>query len=86
VTVGVRPDALKPDEKENGLPVRVDIVETLGASVTVYGVLEGFDAPLVALLPAAAHVQAGEMLNLGFDPHDAYLFDARGAAFARKRP
>jgi multiple sugar transport system ATP-binding protein len=86
VTVGVRPDALKPNEKDNGFPVRVDIVETLGASVTVYGVLEGYDAPLVALVAAAEHVNAGEMLNLGFHPHDAYLFDARGAAFARKRP
>jgi multiple sugar transport system ATP-binding protein len=86
VTVGVRPDALKAGGENSGLAVRVDIVETLGANVTVYGMLDGYDAPLVALMPAAEPVAAGETLSLGFDPHDAYLFDARGAAFARRRP
>ncbi len=87
VTLGIRPDALKrasEAERINRLTVRVDIVETLGGSLTVYGLIDERDAPVVALLPASEVLTANEPLRLDFSPDDAYLFDAHGKAFARK--
>ena len=88
VTLGIRPDALRRAqagvEETNRLDVRVDIVETLGGSLTVYGLIDQQDAPIIALLPASDVLTANEPLGLGFRPDDAYLFDARGKAFARR--
>ncbi|MBU6297026.1 MAG: sn-glycerol-3-phosphate ABC transporter ATP-binding protein UgpC [Alphaproteobacteria bacterium] len=90
VTIGVRPDALKraqaPDGRSNSLTVRVDIVETLGGSLTVYGLIDKQDAPVIALLPASDALTTEEPLRLSFCPEDVYLFDAEGRAFARNRP
>jgi multiple sugar transport system ATP-binding protein len=86
VTLGIRPDALHaapPGKSGNALEVEVDIVETLGATLNVHGLLADSGHPVTALLPAAAHPRAGQGLRLGFKPAEAYLFDASGDAIAR---
>ena len=86
VTVGVRPDSLhrKVSRGDNALAFEIDIVETLGGSLSLHGLLTGTEAPFTALLPASERVVAHEMLRLGFRPEDAYLFDVEGQAFPRK--
>ena len=87
VTLGIRPDALHIEpagQRGNALDFEVDIVETLGATISVHGLLAGSRHAVTALLPASAHCRAGQVLRLGFKPGEAYLFDAQGDAFARQ--
>ncbi len=86
VTVGIRPEALAratPAARGNILSVTVDVVESLGHTHGVYGLLSGVEAPVCALLPGALNLPAGDTLRLHFAPEDAYLFDAAGNAFTR---
>lgn len=87
VTLGIRPDALHaapPGKGGNALEVEVDIVETLGATLSVHGLLADSGHAVTALLPGAARPRAGQGLRLGFKPAEAYLFDAHGDAIARR--
>ena len=87
VTLGIRPDALHIEpagRRGNALDFEVDIVETLGATISVHGLLAGSAHAVTALLPASAHCHVGQMLRLGFKPAEAYLFDGQGDAFPRQ--
>ena len=87
VTLGVRPECLKPVSSKSGpvnrLGMTVDIVETLGGAVAVYGAIVGEDTRICALLPPQGHCHSGDQIQLGFDPVDAYLFAEDGTAFGR---
>ncbi len=86
VTLGVRPDSLhkKAVRGDNAVAFEVDIVETLGSSLSLHGLLPGTRTSLTALLPASDRVVAHEVLRLSFHPEDVYLFDAEGLAFPRQ--
>lgn len=72
--MGVRPESLAADD--NG-PVRlvVDMVEQLGASTLVHGILEGTQTALVASLPGIETVESGAVLGFSVAGEALHLFD-----------
>jgi multiple sugar transport system ATP-binding protein len=89
VTLGVRPEHLRVEEREGGdgaagFPATVALVEYLGDSTIVYAQVDGV-AEMVSLKcrPEELCPEAGERVMLGFDPVRGHLFDADGAALPR---
>ncbi|MCO6414648.1 ABC transporter ATP-binding protein [Siccirubricoccus sp. KC 17139] len=76
VTLGVRAEALVPAAQ--GLPVRVERVERLGAEALMHGALSGSGEMLVARLEAAQIVAHPPGTSLLLMPSRAVLFDAGG--------
>ncbi|MFP3938739.1 MAG: ABC transporter ATP-binding protein [Thermoanaerobaculia bacterium] len=83
VVAGLRPEALRlaarePEPGVEGpggvaLPVRVALVEWLGAELYVHA--EAGDGELMARLPPDAPAGVGDRLELAFDPAELHLFD-----------
>jgi multiple sugar transport system ATP-binding protein len=83
VTLGVRPEHLKPGVGDNCIHAKVSFVDQLGGSCYAY-----FDFPqaamsLTAELPGRHSLAAGQALSLRVPPEQAYLFNEQGLAFAR---
>ncbi len=76
VTVGVRPENLKPIEDKGGgwLRLKVLMSETLGADTLVHGTVG--DAQVTARLPGAATYAPDSLLAFGSKPEHTLLFDA----------
>jgi sn-glycerol 3-phosphate transport system ATP-binding protein len=75
VKVGIRPEHLRPDP-DGPLKLRVRVVEHLGASVNVHGVLPETEAEVIASLSGGALPAPGETLPLSVAPEQLHLFDA----------
>jgi multiple sugar transport system ATP-binding protein len=78
ITVGVRPEAWRvvgPDE--GGLPVKVTVVEELGADAFVYGTsgVEGTPNNIIVRVSKRDTVQKGETIHVTTDPHNVHVFD-----------
>jgi sn-glycerol 3-phosphate transport system ATP-binding protein/multiple sugar transport system ATP-binding protein len=80
VTLGIRPeswiiaDALGKD----GIPLKVELVESLGAEVFVYGVPDGDgDAPRITVRTDKKHRPAlGDLVRVTPTAHELHVFDA----------
>ncbi len=87
VKVGVRPESLHRQAGDNGLTLTVDVVETLGAARSIYGIVPGADPgaamSVCAVLAADDPARHDEVVTLYFAATDAYAFDATGQAFPR---
>src|SRR5919107_1339991 len=71
VTVGVRPENWRLVGENEGLPVRVTVVEELGADSFVYGTSDAEGAPshvIVRVSGRDIHPQKGEILHVTTDP------------------
>ncbi|WP_432477333.1 ABC transporter ATP-binding protein [Nocardioides sp. GXQ0305] len=78
ITVGVRPEAWRVvSDGEGGLPVRVTVVEELGADSYVYGTcdVEGTPGNVIIRVSGRNHPQKGETLYVTTDPQDVHVFD-----------
>jgi multiple sugar transport system ATP-binding protein len=78
VTVGVRPENWRlVTAEEGGLPVRVTVVEELGADSFVYGTcdVEGTPSNVIVRVSGRHHPQKGEMLYVTTDPEHVHVFD-----------
>ena len=78
ITVGVRPEAWRlVSENEGGLPVRVTVVEELGADAFVYGSsgVEGAPNNIIVRVSARDSVHKGETIHVTTDPHSVHVFD-----------
>jgi multiple sugar transport system ATP-binding protein len=78
VTVGVRPEAWRlVSENEGGLPVRVTVVEELGADGFVYGTsgVEGTPHDIIIRVSARDSVHKGDTLYVTTDPNKVHVFD-----------
>lgn len=78
VTIGVRPEAWRiVSKEEGGLPVKVAVVEELGADGFVYGTCEAEGAPhdLTIRINARDTVHKGETIYVSTDPHHLHVFD-----------
>ena len=73
VICGVRPEHLVPDA-EGPLPLRVRVVERLGATINVHGLLDGTDTELVVSLPGPAAPAPGEIFRLVPAPDQLHYF------------
>jgi multiple sugar transport system ATP-binding protein len=78
LTLGVRPEALLPQERGE-LVGRAEVVERLGERTLVHVLLD--DGTLVvAEAQRDSDVNAGDPMQLRFDPRHVHLFDASGTA------
>jgi multiple sugar transport system ATP-binding protein len=77
ITVGVRPEAWRIVGSDEGLPVRVTVVEDLGADAYVYGTsgIEGTPNNIIIRVNGRDHVQKGETIYVTTDPHNVHVFD-----------
>ena len=72
VTLGLRPERVQIGD--SGAPMRVTIVEELGATRLVHGVLGGQD---VTLAQDAEGPPPSDLVHVTFKPEDAHFFDAK---------
>ena len=78
VTVGVRPENWRlVGDSDGGLPVKVTVVEELGADNFVYGTsdVEGTPGSVIVRLSGRASVHKGETLYVTTDPNHVHVFD-----------
>jgi multiple sugar transport system ATP-binding protein len=78
VTVGVRPESWRMvTAEEGGLPVKVTVVEELGADSFVYGTcdVEGTPSNVIVRVSGRNHPQKGETLYVTTDPQSVHVFD-----------
>src|SRR6478609_2367354 len=78
VTVGVRPENWRlVSSEEGGLPVRITVVEELGADSFVYGTsdVEGTPSNVIVRVSGRQHPQKGETLYVTTDPQHVHVFD-----------
>ena len=78
ITVGVRPEAWRVvGNSEDGLPVKVTVVEDLGADAYVYGTcgVEGTPNNIIIRVSGRDHVQKGETMYVTTDPHSVHVFE-----------
>jgi multiple sugar transport system ATP-binding protein len=75
ITVGIRPEAFKvvPDG-EDGLPVKVALVEELGAEAFLHGTAENIGEQIVARIDARMHCEKGSVMHLAAQPEQLHLF------------
>ncbi len=78
ITVGVRPEAWRlVSEAEGGLPVKVTVVEELGADGFVYGTcgVEGAPHDMIVRVTGRDQVHKGEVIYVTTDPASVHVFD-----------
>jgi multiple sugar transport system ATP-binding protein len=79
ITVGVRPEAWRlVSESEGGLPVKVTVVEELGADGYVYGTSDVQGTPgnvIVRVSQGRDSVRKGETIYVTTDPENVHVFD-----------
>jgi multiple sugar transport system ATP-binding protein len=77
ITVGVRPESWRRVADGEGLPVKVTVVEELGADAYVYGTcdVEGLPSEVVVRIDARRNHQKGEILHVTTDPDHVHVFD-----------
>jgi sn-glycerol 3-phosphate transport system ATP-binding protein len=81
VTVGIRPEHLTAAKGgDAALPLRVELIEPLGAETLVYGRLSGDGAELTARVHGEAALEPGATLNLTVEPRHLHLFDRASGA------
>ncbi|HET6563671.1 MAG TPA: sn-glycerol-3-phosphate ABC transporter ATP-binding protein UgpC [Marmoricola sp.] len=77
VTVGVRPENWRVVSESEGLPVKVTVIEELGADNYVYGSsdVEGTPSTVIVRVSGRQRMHKGEMLYLTTDPEHVHVFD-----------
>jgi multiple sugar transport system ATP-binding protein len=78
VTVGVRPENWQMVSEGEGLPIKVTVVEELGADSYVYGTsdVEGVPSNVIVRVSGRTHPHKGDTLYVTTDPHHVHVFDA----------
>jgi multiple sugar transport system ATP-binding protein len=83
ITVGVRPENWRlVGDSDGGLPVKVTVVEELGADSYVYGTsdVEGLPSNVIIRVSGRDPVRKGEVLHVTTDPHHVHVFDTETGA------
>ncbi|NUR06373.1 MAG: sn-glycerol-3-phosphate ABC transporter ATP-binding protein UgpC [Nocardioidaceae bacterium] len=77
ITVGVRPENWRIVGEGEGIPVKVTVVEELGADAYVYGTsgAEGTPDNVIIRIDARKNHQKGETLFVTTDPEHVHVFD-----------
>ncbi|MBV1897367.1 MAG: sn-glycerol-3-phosphate import ATP-binding protein UgpC [Rhodobacteraceae bacterium] len=76
VIAGIRPEHLIQDP-EGVLPVRVEMLEQLGANTLVHGVLDGTDTQIVASVTGIQSLPINDVVRFSPAPDELHLFDAK---------
>ncbi len=78
ITVGVRPEAWRVvGNGEDGLPVKVTVVEDHGADAFIHGTcgVEGTPSSIVIRVAGRDHPQKGDTMYVTTDPKNVHVFD-----------
>ena len=79
--IGIRPEDLVVSKK-GGVPMNVDVVEHIGATVILYGsVLD--NSNFCAVLPSDSIINPGDEIHLTIDPNKCHAFNSSGQALKR---
>ncbi|NNG41164.1 sn-glycerol-3-phosphate ABC transporter ATP-binding protein UgpC [Flexivirga sp. ID2601S] len=80
VTLGIRPESwtVASELEKNAIPLRVELVESLGAEVFVYGRPDGDpDGPRITVrLPKSGRPETGDLIRISPVAGELHLFDA----------
>ena len=83
VMIGIRPESFRVAENGHGIPVKVSVVEELGADAYVYGVAEDEDTAgeglttgkdVVVRVEARRSFEKGSTIRVTADPEDVHVF------------
>ena len=76
ITLGFRPEGLQIAGEGQGFPVRVDLVEELGADAYVYGTstLGGNEQQIVTRVTAGREPAIGDTIYLSVNPEETHVF------------
>ncbi|MGF7123272.1 ABC transporter ATP-binding protein [Rhodococcus sp. BE178] len=79
ITVGVRPEAVRLCGTDDGVEMRVDVVEELGADAFVYGhvTVAGTRHDLTVRTEGHGAIPLGTTVRVRVDPEALHVFDAR---------
>jgi multiple sugar transport system ATP-binding protein len=82
ITIGVRPESWRIVNEGEGLPVKVNVVEELGADGFVYGTsgVEGTPDQVIIRIDARRNHRKGETLYVTTDPQHVHVFDTSSGA------
>ena len=81
IEIGIRPEDLVVSKK-GGVPMSVDVVEHVGATVILYGsVLD--NSNFCAVLPSDSDIKPGDKINLAIDPKKCHAFNSLGQSLKR---
>ena len=83
VTLGIRPEHLRPGGGDNTVQAKVSFIDRLGGTSFVYFDFPKAEMSLTAELPGSTRVHAGDVITLAVPAPSCYLFDAQGRAFRR---
>ncbi len=86
VTLGIRPEHLRPGPGENALQAKVTFVDRLGGTNFVYFDFPKAEPSLTAEVPGHTRSHPGDVMTLHAPAEACYLFDAEGLAFTRLSP
>jgi multiple sugar transport system ATP-binding protein len=83
ITVGVRPEDFRVSDNNTGVPVKVTLVEELGADAFVYGEVAdhndggsiGSGTPVVVRVEARRRFEKGSTIHVTADPKEIHVFD-----------
>jgi multiple sugar transport system ATP-binding protein len=79
VTLGLRPESIRPSANGNGIPLTVSLVEEIGADAYIYGTLPTDepvrDKPFIARLEGRTDVRPGQTIHLEPRVDAAHAFD-----------
>ncbi len=81
--LGIRPDDLTVGAGAAALAMMPEVVERLGNQTVVHGNVPG-SGEISAVVSGALPIAAGIEIMLGFEAHQAHLFDAQGTALPRR--
>jgi multiple sugar transport system ATP-binding protein len=82
IDIGIRPEDLVVSSEKGGIPMTVDVVEHIGATVILYGSVLG-NSHFCAVLPSDSVVKPGDTVNLTLDPLKCHAFDSSGLALLK---
>ena len=82
IDIGIRPEDLIVSSKKGGIPMTVDVVEHIGATVILYGSVLG-NSNFCAVLPSDSVVKPCDTVNLALDPLKCHAFDSSGQSLLK---
>ena len=81
IEIGIRPEDIELSSKD-GVPMRVDVLEHIGATVILYGSVLDNDN-FCAVLPSDSVIKPGDNIHLTIDPLKCHAFNMSGQALQR---
>ncbi|WP_435168930.1 ABC transporter ATP-binding protein [Falsirhodobacter sp. 1013] len=83
LTLGVRPEHVRPGAVGVVLPILPSVVERLGQQTIAHATVEGVEGSFCLILPGGAAIEVDRSMEAGFEAADCHLFTVDGRALPR---